>query len=156
MFQSLLIQQTHWTPYGTYSQGLVSLTCSSPLCWQEIYIEGMGQSQHTAVLWPNWPTFFYWFIGLTTCFDPLHLGHHVYKMFIRVQVNYLTATKRGILPDDHINVLRSSSPRHREYTRAVHRFQLRFRTLTSWSFIFCVHTVYHPSAQSSVSSLYLA
>jgi len=24
----------------------------------EIYIEGMGQSQNTAVLWPNWPTFY--------------------------------------------------------------------------------------------------
>ena len=35
---------------------------------------------------------------------------------------HLTATKRGILPDDCINVLHSSSPRHREYTRAVHRF----------------------------------
>jgi len=23
-----------------------------------IYIEGMGQSQNTAALWPNWPTFY--------------------------------------------------------------------------------------------------
>jgi len=23
-----------------------------------MYIEGMGQSQNTAVLWPNWPTFY--------------------------------------------------------------------------------------------------
>jgi len=24
----------------------------------QIYIEGMGQSQNTAVLWPNWPRFY--------------------------------------------------------------------------------------------------
>ena len=53
------------------------------------YMESMGQSQNTAVLQPDWPTFFllsYWFDNM---FRPLHLGHHqVYKMFIRVQVNY--------------------------------------------------------------------
>jgi hypothetical protein len=48
--------------------------------WYEQYIEGMGQSQNTAVLWLNGlRLLIYWFDNM---FLPLQLGYHqVYKMF---------------------------------------------------------------------------
>jgi hypothetical protein len=51
-----------------------------PAVFTEQYIESMGQSQNTAVLWPNGlHLLIYWCDNM---FRPLQLGHRqVYKMF---------------------------------------------------------------------------
>jgi len=70
-----------------FNLGFKGLTCSSPLCWQFIYWRYGAVTKHSCIVVKlAYVLLIYW---LDNMFRPIHFGHNqVYKMFIRVKVNY--------------------------------------------------------------------